>query len=265
MKLKISIQKQKLNNLELNIIEKDLAKLIGFLLTDGGVSKVSGKWRIHFTSNSDTLNEEFRNLINKIYGYKLATEKRFGAKTLRTWINKEISNELLSLTPNYRTLAYDKSKNDYPNAIIPKFILNNRQYGKEFLKYAFTSDGSAIFCIGRAKYGFKFDRFVKICCEHPNLREQYYKLLKKLGYKPSIQNDYVCLRGKENLEKFYKEIGFIEDVEISGNGPWNGITKQELLKFCVKSFDFKPSNLGNSKKQIHINLLKNLASERETG
>ena len=76
MKFKISIQKQKLEISELKRIENDLAKLIGLLLTDGGICNISGKWRIHFTSNSDTLVNEFKNIVDRIYGYKLFSEKR---------------------------------------------------------------------------------------------------------------------------------------------------------------------------------------------
>jgi DNA-binding transcriptional regulator WhiA len=261
MKLKISIQKQKIKSSNLNIIEKELAKLVGFLLTDGGVSKISGRYRIHYTSNSNVLLKEFRRIFEKLYGYKLASEKKFNATILRTWVNKDIAKELLSLTPSYRTLAYNKNNNKYPNARIPEFVVNNNEYTKTFLKYAFTADGSVTFYIGKARYGFRFDRIIRIFCEHPELRNQYYNIIRELGFKPHLYKDNVSLRGLENIQRFHKEIGFIENVKISGNGLWGGFTKSDLLKICLKSFRYRPSELGSTKEEIHSNLLKILASD----
>jgi hypothetical protein len=162
----------------------DKAKLMGLLLTDGGVSKVSGRWRFHFTSNSDILVGEFKNLVKRLYGYSLASEKRFGATSVRAFIRNSLADELHKLTPSYRKLAYDKLNGEYPAVVIPDFINKNKKMAKLFLKYAFTGDGCISFSVGKAKYGFKFDRNIAIYCEHPILRMQYYLLLKELGYAP---------------------------------------------------------------------------------
>jgi hypothetical protein len=62
------------------------------------------------------------------------------------------------------------------------------------------------------------------------------------------------MRRKKNLERFNKEIGFVEGVEISGRGQWSGITKSVLLNFCANSYSLKPSSLGKTKKEIYDNL-----------
>ena len=134
--------------------------------------------------------------------------------------------------------------------------MENKECAKAFLKYAFTGDGSVGFYIGKARYGFRFDRSVRIACEHPSLRKEYYLLLKNLGFRPCMHKDCVSLRGIANLEKFENEIGFVEIVKISGNGLWSGFTKSNLLRFCIKSFSYRPSLLGNSKREIHENLVK---------
>ena len=67
--------------------------------------------------------------------------------------------------------------------------------------------------------------------------------------------DSVLLRKPENIVKFSKEIGFVEDVKISGNGLWKGITKADLLRFAAKSYNLKPKELGKTKSDIHSNLV----------
>src|SRR3989344_4338643 len=184
MKLKISLK----NFDEIEIQETNekrpilMARLIGLLLTDGGLSQIGNKWRIHFISNNPTLS-------------------------------------------------------------------------KEFLKFAFTGDGTVIFNIGKARYGFRFDRCVKLYSQHSNLRKQYFELLKNLGYTPRMLNDSVLLRGRKDIIKFANEIGFVEDVKISGKGMWTGISKNELVKFTSNSYDLKPKSLGKTKDDIHTNLV----------
>ncbi len=251
-----------------------LARLVGLLLTDGGVSCISGKWRIHFTSNSLELINEFRNIMKQLYGYSLATEKRFGAITVRTWINQRVKNELLSLSPSYRTMAcrhfpvcpklqgknYKScaicSAGEYPPAKIPDFVFENENLARELLRCALTADGTVTFNIGKARYGFRIDRCVKLYCEHPKLRKQYFDLLEKLYFKPIIVKDGVILRKPQNLEKFMKEINFVGNVKITGNGIWNGFNKTDLLKLCIDSYSLKPSQLGKNKIEIYNSLLK---------
>ena len=241
-----------------------MARFIGLLLTDGGVSQISGKkWKVHFTANSETLCNNFITLIKKLFNLSTRPVKSRGAFSINVWISEKTKNELLSYSPNYRKLAYDKLNGKYPKTIIPEFISNNSKLAREFLKYAFTGDGSVIFNIGRARYGFRFDRCVKMYCEHPNLRKQYFELLKKLGYKPVIWKDSIILRKPENLTKFQREINFVENVKISGNGLWKGFNKTDLLKFCVKSYGLEPSKLGKTKEEIHTNL-KYLLLKQET-
>lgn len=112
------------------------------------------------------------------------------------------------------------------------------------------------FNIGKARYGFRFDRCVRMFCQHTGLRNQYFELLRNLGYKPTIIEGGVLLRKPENAIKFAQEIGFISDVEISGNGLWKGIIKDALLRFVANSYGLKPKALGKTKSDIHANLVR---------
>lgn len=234
--------------------EKLLAKLIGLLLTDGSLWQIkkTNVWCISFTSNSDALIEEFEKLTFELFEIKFKRRPYRGAIELKRTINRRFAEELISYTPTYRTLIKEGKETE---AKVPEFITQNENLAKEFLKYAFTGDGTVALQIGKAKYGYRFDRNVRIFCEHSGLRKQYFELLTKLGYKPTLLKDGVLLRKPENVKKFSKEIGFVEGVKISGEGLWKGITKSTLLEFIANSYDLKPKKLGKTKNDIHANLV----------
>lgn len=242
-----------------------MARLIGLLLTDGGVSQISGKrWKVHFTSSSEMLSIEFGGLMKQLFHLSSRPVKMKGAFYTSIWISRQACDELHSYSKSFRKLAYDKPSGSYPEAIIPRFVMENENLAKEFLRYAFSGDGTVTFYIGKARYGFRFDRCVKLYCEHPTLRLQYFELLKKLNYKPTMWKGSIILRKLENLTKFRNEINFAENVKISGNGLWKDISKSDLLRFCVSSYKLKPSQLGKTKKEIHSNLIKILTSKAGT-
>ncbi len=246
------------------------ARLIGALLTDGGISFISGKiWRIHFTSTSPTLTEIFRKDALRILDRKTSKQIRNNAVIQKSPINKLIK-EFYRLSPSWRTQpcnsfpicpcqrGFKIHENHiklngrlFPPTKIPDFIFEDNSKAKEFLKIAFTCDGSVLLWVGKAEYGFRIDRRVELSCYHPLLKEQYAVLLNKFGIKTKIRWDKVVISKRENLEKFYKNIGFVKGVKITSNGRWGGVEKAELLKLCIKSF--KMSNIFklNSVQEIY--------------
>ena len=141
-----------------------MARLIGLLLTDGSLSQIKKTkvWRISFSSNSSELTKEFSNLIFQLFEIKTKQRTYKGAFEIKHTLKRKFAEELMTYSPSYRTLAYNKQEARYPETIIPNFIVENDTLAKEFLKYAFTGDGTIIFNIGKARYGFRFDRCVKL-------------------------------------------------------------------------------------------------------
>ena len=231
-----------------------LARIIGLLLTDGSLWQIkkTNVWCVSFTSNSNELIEEFEKLSLELFEIKFKRRPYRGAIELKRSINRRFAEELISYTPTYRTLIKEGKETE---AKIPEFIKNNQELAKEFLKYAFTGDGTIALQIGKANYGYRFDRNIRIFCEHSSLRKQYFELLSGLGYKPTMLKDGVLLRKPENVKKFSNEIGFVEGVKISGKGLWKGITKSDLLRFSANSYGLKPKELGKTKSDIHANLV----------
>ncbi len=69
--------------------------------------------------------------------------------------------------------------------------------------------------------------------------EQYDYLLKKLGIVGKIlwKDEILRIQGKNSLENFAKEVGFMEGVKITQNSAyWQGVEKQEVLKLAIKSY-----------------------------
>ena len=241
-----------------------LSRLLGMLLTDGGLALISGKqWRIYFSSNSRQFVGEFSYVVGALFGINLHLTKHNGAIECRAWVRKQIKEELLSLSPSYRKMAFDKNKSVYPECIIPDFIWGDKRLANEFLRYAFTGDGSVVLHVGKTRYGFRLCREVRIACEHPVLRGQYLKMLKSLGYSPRTTKHEVVINGQPDMEKFLDEIGFVDGVSISGQSFWKGITKNDLLGLCLESFNYTPSSLGKSREEIK-NRLRSLLSLWET-
>lgn len=231
-----------------------LARFIGLLLTDGSLSQIKKTrvWRISFSSNSEELAAEFEKLVFDLFRIRVRKRPYKGAIEIKHTINKRFAKELLAYSPTYRTLVKDGKETE---ARIPEFIQSDENLAREFMKYAFSGDGTVIFNIGKARYGFRFDRCVKIYCEHRSLKKQYFELLKELGYNPTMLKDAVLLRKPENMMRFSEEIGFVEGMKISGNGLWKGISKSRLLRFAANSYSLRPKELGKTKTDIHSNLV----------
>jgi len=263
---------------------KELAELSGMLLTDGGVTCVSGKWRVHFTTTSDILEGRFKELVIKVLNRHPSKASTHSGTQQNASINK-IINELHELSPTFRTKPCNhfpicpklrgkhfqpcsicnpiKINNEmFPPAKIPEFIFNDKHGAIDFLRAAFTCDGSIILSVAKSKNGFRLDRKVVLSCEHPQLKEQHAQFLVQLGFKPKIRKDCIVLGGKENIVKFQKEIGFIDGVRIIRNGRWGGMEKSKLLKLCVKSFDMPEIFELKSVEEI-FSFLKNLLLGQE--
>lgn len=258
MKLKINFINSNFGKAEIEEINENrqvlLARLIGLLLTDGSLSQIKKTkvWRISFSTSSEELAAEFEKLILELFNIRIRKIPYKGAIEIKHTIGRQFAEELLSYSPTYRTLANDGKETE---AVIPEFVKSNENLAREFLKYAFTGDGTVALQIGKAKYGYRLDRNIRIFCEHTNLRRQYFELLKELGYGPTMLKDGVLLRKPENIKKFSEEIGFVEGVKISGNGLWKGITKSQFLRFVANSYNLKPKELGKTKDDIHKNLV----------
>jgi len=263
------------------------AELVGLLLTDGGVTCVNGNWKVHFTNTSDALNQKFQELVQELLHCHVSRENKSGAVIQRASVNKFI-DKLFKLSPSFRTspcssfpvcskLRGKDSKpckvcrpcvteegEKFPPASIPKFLFHNKQAALSFLRCAFSCDGSVILSVGRTKKGFRLQREVRLFCKHPCLLNQFKVLLKKLGFHPKISVNTIIIRGRQELTKFFREIGFVRGAKITRNEIWGGFEKFKLLELCVKSFEMPEVFRFKSKEEI-IQFFRNLLLGLEAG
>lgn len=245
-----------------------LARFFGMLLTDGGISNVSGKWRMHFTNTSGVLNEEFKRLSLELFDRRVSREYRNGAVIQRAWVNSIIGN-FLYYSESFRTQACNSfpicsclrgrkiHKNKYrvggrifSNVRIPRFIFRNKRYAAEFLRYAFSCDGFVNLHIGKAKYGFRLDRRVELACLNPRLKKDYKNLLKLFDIESKICEERLRISRENNVKKFNKYIGFVKGVKVTGYQRWSGVEKSRLLKLAAKTYSMKNIFRMQSQEQI---------------
>ena len=218
--------------------KRDLAVLIGLLLTDGCVTT---KWKISFINKSEILHGIFREKIGSLFGKREFTEvfNKNGVK--RTEVNsKRIVEFLTQFTPTFRTRAFPNG--ELPNARIPEFFFQlSEKELEDVLRVMFSTDGSVILRIKWRKDKKKWElvREIRFFSKHPAIRRDFASLLKKLGFSPSVKSDRVILTKKKDLIKFAKEIRFVDGVKVTQTGMWSGMEKNRVLDILEKTFELR--------------------------
>jgi len=225
------------------------AKIIAFLLTDGGITKTHfnrpKSWRLHFTSKEEFLLAEFKKNIQAMFGKQTFWES-YPKRGKSVYLNSsEIAEYFFRYSPTYRTKQcgsypscpklrgqkYGPCKEcnpiefnrlQYPPIEVPKLEQGKKEV---FLKYYFSVEGSVT------------DR-IQISQRHPTILLQIQKLLTELRFETalncySVKGDryewYLRVR-KKDMKKFHAQIGFLP-VQITGSKR----TKQERLNDLIRA------------------------------
>lgn len=202
------------------------AKLIAYLLADGGVSKGGDNGYYLYLRNVDTaLLADFSTIL-KIFGlkpysrfYRRAFEIRVG--------NKQLARRLLGMCKNFRTLQY--SDGSYPGVRIPGEIIENKNLSKEFIRVFASCEGYVKFNKGKW-----ITRRITIGCKHPNLRKQLRKILANCSIETKENSNEVLIYGKKNLKKF-ASIGFVKGCKIH-KGKHKDVERNTLLNKMLISY-----------------------------
>jgi len=231
-------------------MDKNLAALIGMLLTDGSLTIRKNKSiMICFDSTSETLHKEFSRSLTELYQLK---PKRRGIKSVV--ISKKIGESLLKFTPTYRTKIFPDGT--YPRVEIPKEITNaDEKTIQHFLKYVFTCDGSAGLSIQKGKHTkncWYFQKRIQLACKHPKLLTEYSNLLNRLGIhnRISIKQGKLFIESTKGIQKYSQNIKFVNKVKMSGKGnsAWKGLEKNQMLEIYRKLYEISDS-LGSKRFQ----------------
>ena len=202
------------------------AKLIAYLLSDGGISKGGNNGYYLYLRNIDTaLLADFSTIL-KLFGlrpysrfYRRAFEIRVG--------NKQLAQKLLNMCKNFRTLQY--SDGSYPEVRIPEEIIENKKLSKEFIKVFASCEGYIKFNTGKW-----ITRRITIGCKHPNLRKQIRKILDNCSIETKENKNEILIYGKENLEEF-ASIGFVKGCKIH-KGKHKDVERNSFLNEMLMSY-----------------------------
>lgn len=188
-----------------------------------------------------------------------------------------MGEKLFELSPSYRTKACDvypicrhlKGKRsscklfgtikingvEYPKAQVPNSVFKSMKLAKDFLRIYATCDGGISIVPAKNNKGSWFlVRKIFISVKHPFLGNQLVGLLKNLGFSPLQYSDQIRIVKKDDIQKFYKEIGFIKGAKISGDSKFlNGLEKNYVLNLAIDSYE-------NPKKIINLMLIKRSSS-----
>ena len=190
----------------------ELATLLAFLFTDGGVSKHGVEsWRIYFTNSSLSAIKLFVKCMTNIFGIaskRIQVKKRYGS---------------------------------YPSTRLPLDELIKSNLIPSFLRVVFSIDGGVKFYAGKESNGkYSLRKNVCLACYHPILREQYCFLIKKLGIDAAnIHADNVIRsQGEKSVRAFAENIGFIKGVTVTNHSRfWVGKEKNEVLRCLLESYE----------------------------
>ena len=225
-------------------MNKTTATLLGLIFTDGCLSpKGKNSWRFYFSNKSQRLVSIFKKSMMQEFALP-ESRVRMGMTSdglYRAIVDSKEAGQLFTEKfGTFRTLRYKNG--EFPKTKLPIKELIRHNIVKEFLQAAFSCDGGVSLYVARRKT--KNDeakwliRGVYLACAHPKLRKEYFVLLKSVGVTACDAGDgKVKIRDKENMERFYQKVGFIDGVHITHTSRfWPNIEKQKLLERMIESY-----------------------------
>lgn len=229
--------------------------LIGILFTDGCLSrKNKSSWRFYLGNTSFEIIQTFSKCITKIFGadssnIKISQKISNGRPYYMAFIDNAYYGDIFTKKyGTFRTLAYKNKTGGktYPQTELPLFSDKTNIY--YFLQAAFSCDGGVNLYKGKAKRNYSFlIRNIYLACSHPQLQIDYFNLLKKVGIQSKIitKDNRILIRGKTEIQKFQKKIGFLKGTKITQHSSfWQGYEKNEVLNLLVSSYE-KPNTILN--------------------
>lgn len=230
-----------------------MTKLIAVTLSDGSLDKK--RYTVSFTEDEDVVKrlvEEFKEIEGINLNWKL--DKQENSLRARVY-SKELVEKMLKLTASFRTRAYNihprnpeiESEN-YPDTEIPKECFSEKEKIRNFLRYYSTCDGGPEFsAYERGDIGkIQLHVGIKIGCKNPIIKEQIYGMLKKMKINSSIKKDGISIRKLDEIEKFQKEIGFLDEAKVRRGKLFRGYSKNDVVRLMLICGSFtKESNWIN--------------------
>ena len=213
-----------------NIMDEKLSSLIGLLLSDGSVyyDKSKRTYCIQFTNKFELMRTRFKVLMNQLFGITNFKENYCkGAISVRIFSTK-VAEFLFHFSKSYRTLHYNTVPISFPPCKVSEEIKSSKILAAAFLKSYASCDGCIYF---NPKYSI---RYVEISCYHPQLRKDLADCFKILEIKCRVTENSIIVSSREDLNKFYNFVGFLDESLISKTTSRDfGMSKMKKLEIAL--------------------------------
>ncbi len=261
------------NKLE-NNIGRETVKLVAFLLSDASMHlhklpRGKIKHRISLEAVDKNMCTEFQRICSGLTNSKININESEPRKTnwsrifrVQKIVSDELAQKLLDLSKTFRTKPLNGKITD---AKIPEEIMSNtNEIKRDFLKIFASAEGSVHLAIDKQRKWWTINRWVQIKCCHPIIHIQLKKMLGDLEIRPRSVGPAIIIKGRENLTKFQKEIGFLDGCEVTNksNSKWRGTEKNKLLNLVVLLFEIDKKCIQRMTKGEIFEWLKSLLEAR---
>lgn len=262
-------------NAKKKIIDKNISNLIAFLLSDGSMNFKKSKNKLVPRISLEVVNkpfcEKFQEVCKKVFGRTPKLEERHRnsnhSKSFRAdlILSEKESEKLLKLVKTFRTKPLNGTITE---ASIPEEIMKAAKEIKlSFLRIFSSAEGSVHLHIDKQRKWWVINRWVSITCCHPIIHQQVKELLESVGIKAKSRGKDIVIKGKENLFKFKKLIGFIKGCKVTkkSHSKWEGVEKNLLLDLAIKLFQIDKSPIQKMNKEDIFLWLKSLLKAGKDG
>ena len=165
----------------LNLHKKQLTQLLAMIMSDGGISKGYNWYEIYFVQRYPEPCYCFKKLVKSLFKINVDVEQRKDGMFRVRIKNREIFDFIRSLIKGIKK----------DERIIPNFIMNEKELGKEFLRVMFGCEGSASY--DRKRKCVK----IEIACKSKRLKLQLQKMLRKYNISSRVYESSLQIRKKE--------------------------------------------------------------------
>ncbi len=196
----------------------EIAEIFGNATGDGSfIETKRGKIRFQLRGHITEDREHYENFIIPIFNKRIAlplTEKKVGLLTYKKRNSYGIGTESKKIWKFLQSVGLPLGSKEKMK--IPKWIKENQENTKAFIRGLMDTDGSVYFSNPKNNKVMSFD----IGLTSKYLISQVYEILVSLGYNPYVIKPYrkkkptektlykVRIRRKSDIEKWIKEIGF---------------------------------------------------------
>ncbi len=177
------------------IKNEDLAELIGVTLGDGSIHKYARTDGLRIVSNSENVGfiNHYTDLVSKVFNKKATNSKRKNSNATDIRVYEKHISKRMGIPAGARANL---------TIMVPKWIRNNPDYSRRFLKGLYEAEGS--YCVHEATYTHKF-----IFTNHnQSLLKIVFNLLKELGFNPYINSNRVQLSRKAEISRIIELLEF---------------------------------------------------------